>query len=120
MNSGATNFLGFICFDKVCVLLVFGGRLHLGSQGSFLLLISIHQGAFLLKEYSFAYAVPSLRSAIEAVRSRQPELPIWLGGQAFHWGGQELAEQYPLVKVFTSLAEFEIELEQVATAHPHS
>jgi methanogenic corrinoid protein MtbC1 len=58
--------------------------------------------------------LPRLQQAIEAVRGRYPELPIWLGGQMFRWGGQELAEQYPQVKILPDLDRFDQELESYA------
>ena len=58
------------------------------------------------------FNLPALRSAIEDVRKLYPHLPIWLGGQMFHWGGQELREQYPNVSVLSSLDHLETELER--------
>jgi len=63
---------------------------------------------------AFYTNLPNLRAAIEAVRGRYPLLPIWLGGQAFRWGGQELETEYPHVRVFHTLADFETALEQAA------
>lgn len=60
------------------------------------------------------FNLPNLRSAIEALKMRHPQTPIWLGGQMFRRGGSELEEQYSLVKRFTSLDEFEGALECLA------
>jgi methanogenic corrinoid protein MtbC1 len=61
---------------------------------------------------AFYSNLPTLRGEIEAVRQRYPNLPIWLGGQMFRWGGQELAQQYPQLRLFTSLDDYETELQQ--------
>lgn len=58
--------------------------------------------------------LPLLRRAIEAVRARYPALPIWVGGQMFQWGGQELAHEYSSVTVFSSLDQLEAELDRPA------
>lgn len=61
-----------------------------------------------------------LQTAIESVRERYSELPIWLGGQMFRWGGKELAQQYPLVRLFASLDEFEAEVVRIAAKNPEN
>ncbi len=65
------------------------------------------------------FNLPALRSAIEEVRRLYPQLPIWLGGQLFHWGGQELSEQYAGVSVLSSLDHLETELERFSPLKPN-
>lgn len=60
------------------------------------------------------FNLPHLRSAIEALHVQHPEIPIWLGGQMFRWGGRELEQQFLQVKLFASLDEFETEVDRLA------
>jgi MerR family transcriptional regulator, light-induced transcriptional regulator len=64
------------------------------------------------------FNLPTLRTVIEEVRRYYPDLPIWLGGQMFCWGGHELSEQYSGVSVFSSLNQLEIELDRFGTLKP--
>jgi methanogenic corrinoid protein MtbC1 len=59
---------------------------------------------------------PTLQGGIEAVRRRHPDLPIWLGGQMFRWGGQELAQAYPNLRLFQSLDDYQTGLQHFAGA----
>lgn len=53
------------------------------------------------------FSMDSLLQATRAIRSKFSSLPIWVGGQAFRWGGAEQARGIPEVEVLTSLSELE-------------
>ncbi len=40
------------------------------------------------------FNLPALKSGIEAIRSNFSNLDIFVGGQAFHWGGHDLLKRY--------------------------
>jgi methanogenic corrinoid protein MtbC1 len=54
-----------------------------------------------------AFSLDTLISAAAEIRAAFPDLPILVGGQAFRWGGRELAERVPGVRCLTSLGELE-------------
>lgn len=56
---------------------------------------------------SVYFNMPSLKSGIEAIRSHYANLDIFVGGQAFHWGGVELIRQYSGVEYIPTLADLE-------------
>lgn len=58
--------------------------------------------------------LPDVRNTIGAVRALRPEMPIWLGGQAFRWGGREVIEEASNLQLFDSLEVFEAELDRLA------
>lgn len=51
--------------------------------------------------------VPGLTAAIEAVRGSFPQLDIFVGGQAFRWGGTEEISRYPRVRYVASIGHLE-------------
>jgi len=61
--------------------------------------------------------LPTLRQTIEGVRKLHPSLPIWLGGQAFRFGGQEIEREYPNVRGFESLEGLEAELREFSAGN---
>ena len=52
---------------------------------------------------SISSNLPNLEHAIQVCREAQPALPILIGGQAFRWGGQDIPERYPNVRLPSSL-----------------
>ncbi len=54
---------------------------------------------------SIYFNMASLQKMIEVVRSHYPNLDILLGGQAFRWGGTELAGAFPRTEFLPSLRE---------------
>jgi methanogenic corrinoid protein MtbC1 len=53
------------------------------------------------------FNLEKLLHTADAVRQAAPQLPILVGGQAFRWSGQELAERIPGVRYLPSLADLE-------------
>jgi methanogenic corrinoid protein MtbC1 len=62
--------------------------------------------------FSVFFNMPHLIAAIEQVRKTHDRLPILIGGQAFQWGGQDIAVRYPNVHFLESLPQIEIFLSQ--------
>jgi methanogenic corrinoid protein MtbC1 len=56
---------------------------------------------------SIYFNLPALLQALDAVTGRYPDLPVLVGGQAFHWGGLAAVQGYPNVSHIASLAELE-------------
>jgi len=56
---------------------------------------------------SISEHVPRLISLLHDVRSTYPELPVWIGGQAFRHGGRDEIESFPNVKLITGMDELE-------------
>lgn len=56
---------------------------------------------------SVYFNMPNLMASIEAIWRQYPQLDILVGGQAFQWGGKDLPEKYPTVKVLYSLDHLE-------------
>ncbi|KYC52519.1 MAG: B12 binding domain protein [Candidatus Methanofastidiosum methylothiophilum] len=56
---------------------------------------------------SVYFNISELMLTLETVKSRWPKLTVLLGGQAFRWGGKELAEKYPKVFYIDSLNKLE-------------
>lgn len=61
---------------------------------------------------SVYFNLPQLTAAIEDVRRMDERLPILIGGQAFLWGGREIADRYPNVHFLESLPQIERFLSQ--------
>ena len=51
--------------------------------------------------------LPYLLSIIDSIRERYPRLPLFVGGQAFRFGGSEVLSRYEEVTQINSLAELE-------------
>ncbi len=49
----------------------------------------------------------SLYNTLETIRKTFPELKIIVGGQAFRWGGTDIADKYPGVEYISSIIELE-------------
>lgn len=49
---------------------------------------------------------------ISILRDHFPTTEIWVGGQAFRWGGRNLLTPIPLVRLHANLAELELDLNQ--------
>jgi len=56
---------------------------------------------------SIYFNLPNLVEAIQSVRAAWPQLQIFVGGQAFRWGGLETVVAIPHVAFVGSLAELE-------------
>lgn len=53
------------------------------------------------------FGIDALRKAAEAVRAEFPDTPIWVGGQAFRWGGCDRLKTIPDVDYMPSLGVLE-------------
>jgi methanogenic corrinoid protein MtbC1 len=62
--------------------------------------------------FSVFFNMPHLIDAIEQIRKLDSYLPILIGGQAFQWGGQDIAARYPNLFFLESLPQVEIFLSQ--------
>jgi methanogenic corrinoid protein MtbC1 len=62
--------------------------------------------------FSVFFNMPHLISAIEQVRKSDSHLPILIGGQAFQWGGRDIASRYPNLYFLESLSQVEVFLSQ--------
>jgi len=56
---------------------------------------------------SVYFNMPSLKSGVEAVRSNFTNTDIFLGGQAFRWGGLDTIKQYRGIEYIPTLNELE-------------
>jgi len=56
---------------------------------------------------SIYFNMDSLHRVLEQVRGSFPELPVLVGGQAFRWGGRDIAEKYPVVTYLPTLIDLE-------------
>jgi MerR family transcriptional regulator, light-induced transcriptional regulator len=54
-----------------------------------------------------AFSLDKLINSAKEIRGAFPDLPIIVGGQAFHWGGRERVERLPGVRCVTTLSELE-------------
>lgn len=52
----------------------------------------------------------TLIASVEALRKQFAGLEIWVGGQAFSWGGKKLLDTYPDVSLIDSLSDLETRL----------
>jgi methanogenic corrinoid protein MtbC1 len=59
---------------------------------------------------SVYYNLASLKAGIEAIRGNFSQLDIFVGGQAFRWGGTVLLKKYTATHYLPSLTELEKEL----------
>ena len=81
------------------------------TQG-LLSMIQEKQPDVLALSMSIYFSVSSLLSTIDEVRSAYLSLPILIGGQAFRWGGSDIADKYPGVELVNSLDELEVMINQ--------
>ena len=56
---------------------------------------------------SIYFNMPSLKSAIEAIRTDFPDLDLLVGGQAFRWGGGDIIRKFKNVELIASLDDLE-------------
>lgn len=49
----------------------------------------------------------NLKKSIESIRSDFPKVSIWVGGQAFRWGGTEILKKYSAIGYVSTLSELE-------------
>ncbi len=59
---------------------------------------------------SVYFNMPSLIKEIEAIRSNFKHIDIFLGGQAFRWGGLDLMKKYPATHYIESLSTLEVQI----------
>lgn len=52
---------------------------------------------------SLSFHLPRLLEVIQTVEQRYPGLPVWVGGQAFRWGGQEALAAFGQVSFLPDL-----------------
>jgi methanogenic corrinoid protein MtbC1 len=52
---------------------------------------------------SIYFNINDLKNTLAKIRSELPDLPIIVGGQAFRWGGSELAQQFKGVQIINSI-----------------
>jgi methanogenic corrinoid protein MtbC1 len=50
---------------------------------------------------------PDLKKSIEIIRYDFPQSAIWVGGQAFRWGGTEIVKEYSAIEYIPTLKELE-------------
>ena len=56
---------------------------------------------------SIYFNLPSLEKMITDIRAEFPETPIWVGGQAFRWGGKDIFEKHENTIFIDSLYKLE-------------
>ena len=56
---------------------------------------------------SIYFNLPSLEKMIDDIRVEFPETPIWIGGQAFRWGGKEIFDKHENTLFIDSLYKLE-------------
>lgn len=56
--------------------------------------------------------LPALIKALDTIRSKYPDLPILVGGQAFRWGGTDSLKQYRNVTYISSIDQLEQAMEK--------
>lgn len=59
---------------------------------------------------SIYFNLPHLEKMIDEIRKHDADIPIWIGGQAFRWGGSEIVEKYPGTLFIDSLQNLENQL----------
>ena len=59
---------------------------------------------------SVYFNMPSLIKEIEAIRSNFKHIDIFVGGQAFRWGGVDLVKKYPATYYIESLTALEFQI----------
>ena len=59
---------------------------------------------------SIYFNLPHLEKMIAEIRKYDSDIPIWIGGQAFRWGGSEIVEKYPGTLFIDSLQNLENQL----------
>jgi MerR family transcriptional regulator, light-induced transcriptional regulator len=59
---------------------------------------------------SIYFNYPHFVKMITEIRKDFPKTPIWVGGQAFRWGGKEIAEKHDNILFIESLYELEQQL----------
>jgi MerR family transcriptional regulator, light-induced transcriptional regulator len=52
---------------------------------------------------SIYFNIHELKNTLEQIHMHFPDTPIIVGGQAFRWGGHEIADQYNHVSIITSI-----------------
>lgn len=52
---------------------------------------------------SIYFNIHELKNTLSQIRKHFPDTPILLGGQAFRWGGHEIADQYHNVTIISSI-----------------
>ena len=62
---------------------------------------------------SIYFNMDSLHLVLEQVRGSFPELPVLVGGQAFLWGGRDIAEKYAAVTYLPTLSDLEAFIQKV-------
>ena len=62
---------------------------------------------------SVFFNMPSLKNGLEAVRSNFTNMDIFVGGQAFRWGGYDIIKKYNGTEYIPTLTELETSLKSV-------
>ncbi|MFP4474150.1 MAG: B12-binding domain-containing protein [Desulfatibacillaceae bacterium] len=75
-------------------------------------LIEVKQPDLLGLSVAVYFSVPNLVRAVETVRDAFPELPVFVGGQAFRWGGLESVAGFRDVTHVEGLDQLEDAVEQ--------
>lgn len=60
---------------------------------------------------SVYFHLPALKNMLQHIRQVFPELPVIIGGQAFRYGGKEIAESYSHTTYISNLPELELFIE---------
>jgi len=80
---------------------------------SLLKMIAQRRPALVGLSLSISFNLPSLLTALDAVRGSFPDLPVIVGGQAFRWGGARRLSRYDQVNLVESVEQ----LEAIAARH---
>lgn len=62
---------------------------------------------------SIYFNMQSLWNTVEKLRQEFPQIPILVGGQAFRWGGREIASEFKQVKYAGTLKELEGKIQEL-------
>lgn len=60
---------------------------------------------------SIYFHLPQFEKMLTEIRNEFPETPVWVGGQAFRWGGSEVIEKFHNTKFVDSLYNLEKRLQ---------
>ncbi len=78
-------------------------------------LIDEKQPEIIALSMTITFHLESLIRTLTSIRHRFPNTPIWIGGQAFRWGGAERVEEIHGTAVLSNLAEMETRLRDWGT-----
>jgi len=77
--------------------------------------IEINNPDIICLSVTMYYNIIHLRTCLEEINSNYPETPVIVGGQAFHWGGYGVVNDFSNVSVVYSLMELKQQLSEYAS-----